>query len=80
MVMYRDFAFRKARRLGVVGEVWNEDDGIVSLVGEGEEEKLLLFIEQLQKGSFLSRVERVDVVWKAPTGEFTDFHIRYKNL
>ncbi|OGZ07049.1 MAG: hypothetical protein A3D65_00125 [Candidatus Lloydbacteria bacterium RIFCSPHIGHO2_02_FULL_50_13] len=78
MVMYRDFAARKACTLGVVGEVWNEDDGTVSLVGEGEEEKLAALVAELKIGSFLSHVERVDVSWKEPTGEFTDFVIRYR--
>lgn len=77
MVMYRDFAFRKARRLGVVGYVENQDDGTVALVGEGEEEKLLALIEELKKGSLLSRVEHVFVVWEEPTGEFNSFTIRY---
>ncbi|MDO8520534.1 MAG: acylphosphatase [bacterium] len=80
MVMYRDFAARKARALGVVGEVKNEDDSTVSLVGEGEEEKLLAFVDELKKGSFLSHVERVDVGWKESMGEFKDFHIKYENL
>lgn len=77
MVMYRDFAFRKARRLGVVGYVENKNDGTVGVVGEGEEEKLLTFIEELKKGSLLSHVLRVDVLWKESTGEFADFTIRY---
>ncbi len=80
MVMYRDFATRKARALGVTGEVWNENDGTVSLVGEGEESDLRLLEGELKKGSFLSHVERVDTAWKEPTGEFKDFHIKYKNL
>ena len=75
MMMYRDFAFRKARGLGVVGYVENKDDGTVSLIGEGEEDKLLLFIGELRKGSLLSRVDRADVEWKEPTGEFKSFSI-----
>ena len=78
--MYRDFAVRKARGLGVVGEVKNKEDSTVFLVGEGEEEKLLALIGELKKGSFLSRVERVDALWKEPTGEFKDFHVGYENL
>jgi acylphosphatase len=75
--MYRDFATRKARNLGIVGEVENKADGTVALVGEGEEEQLLALIEKLKKGPLLARVERVDVDWKEPTGEFRYFHIRY---
>ena len=79
MVMYRDFATRKARSLGVFGEVWNEDDGAVSLVGEGDENKLLAFIDELKKGSLFSHVSRVDVLWKEPTGEFKDFTLHYQS-
>ncbi|MEK7118368.1 MAG: acylphosphatase, partial [Patescibacteria group bacterium] len=53
LVMYRDFVVRKARGLGVVGEVENKEDGTVFLVGEGEGEKLLAFVEELKKGPFL---------------------------
>jgi len=77
MVMYRDFAMRKARRLGVVGIVENKKDGSVFLIGEGDEEKLIKLIEELKKGSLLSRAERVDVGWKESTGEFADFTIQY---
>ncbi len=79
MVMYRDFATRRARSFGVTGEVWNNDDGTVSLIGEGEERELRLLEGELKKGSFLSHVERVDTAWKEPTGEFTDFVIRYRS-
>ena len=77
MVMYRDFATRKARNLGIVGEVQNKADKTVALVGEGEEEKLLALIERLKQGSLLSRVDRVEVVWTPPTGEFKKFTLRY---
>ncbi|MDP2630792.1 MAG: acylphosphatase [Candidatus Uhrbacteria bacterium] len=77
MVMYRDFATRKARALGIEGVVWNENDGTVSLVGEGEEQKLLLLVAKLQKGPFLSHVLQVAVAWKESTGEFNEFNIIY---
>jgi len=80
VVMYRDFAVRRACSLGVVGEVWNEDDGTVSLVGEGEEEQLRAFEGELKKGSLLSHVERVDIARKEATGEFKDFRIKYEDL
>lgn len=78
MVMYRDFATRKARSLKIVGEVWNEDDGTVALVGEGEEQKLLLLIEELKKGPLFARVDRIETAWKDATGEFSGFGIRYQ--
>ena len=77
LVMFRDFATRKAHNLGIVGEVENKVDGTVALIGEGEEEKLLALIEKLKKGPLLARVEHIDVDWKEPTGAFQDFTIRY---
>jgi len=77
LVMYRDFATRKARKLGIVGEVENQQDGTVVVIGEGEEEALQAFSTLLRQGSLLSHVERVDVVWKEATGAFQYFKIRY---
>lgn len=77
MVMYRDFATRKARALGLVGTVKNMDDGTVFVVAEGEESELMLFIEKLKTGPLLASVEHVDVAWKDASEEFSDFHIVY---
>ena len=40
LVMYRDFAWRKAHGLGLKGEVQNLKDGTVRVVAEGPEEVL----------------------------------------
>ncbi len=77
MVMFRDFAMRSARGLGVFGNAHNESDGTVTVIAEGEEAALLVYIEELKKGSLLSRVDHVDVEWMLPTGEFSRFDIRY---
>ncbi len=78
LVMYRDFATRKAKSLGIVGSVRNMDDGKVFVIAEGEEEMLTTYIKKLQKGSVLSHVEQVTVVWSEPQGVFTNFTIVYK--
>ena len=77
MVMYRDFTARNARALGLFGTVKNTDEGSVFVVAEGEESVLLLFIEKLKQGSLLAHVEKADVLWKEPSGEFSDFRIVY---
>lgn len=77
MVMYRDFAQRNARTRDVVGTVKNLPDKTVEVVAQGEETKLLSYIERLRKGSFLSRVEKVDVEWREPSHEFQGFSIVY---
>lgn len=75
MVMYRDFAQRKARGLGIVGTVQNMIDGSVAVVAEGEEEILKKYITLLYKGSIFAKVEDVEIKWMEATGEFHDFHI-----
>jgi acylphosphatase len=77
MVMYRDFATRAARRLGLTGNVHNEVNGTVTVVAEGEEAELLTYIGDLQKGSLFSAVENVHVRWEDASEEFTDFTIRF---
>lgn len=72
MVMYRDYATRKARSLGLVGYVRNLTDGSVEIFAEGTKEALETYVEKLHRGSILSRVERVDVAWDARVPE--DMH------
>jgi acylphosphatase len=79
MVMYRDFAQRKAKRLGVVGTVENLEDGTVRVIAEGEEESLLVFMEHLKEGSTFSKVKNVSVEWIPIFGLFIKiFSIEFK--
>lgn len=77
MVMFRDFATRRARRLGLAGTVQNLPDGSVRVIAQGTEDKLIKFIELLKKGSILSKVEKVQVVWRKPDAGFDGFKIIY---
>ncbi|MBI4120903.1 MAG: acylphosphatase [Parcubacteria group bacterium] len=77
LVMFRDFVQRKSRTLFISGFVHNEDDGSVYIVAQGTEENLKKLIEHLHKGSFLSRVDGVSVVWREPTEAFSGFTIAY---
>ena len=77
MVMYRDFAQRKAAGLKLRGEVQNLSDGTVRVVAEGPRIKLEQYLVKLHKGSLLARVESVEHVWLPATGEFTRFDIVY---
>ncbi len=76
MVMYRDFAQRKARALGLSGEVQNMPDGSVRVIVEGEKKDITEFMELLKKGPVLARVDDVLVEWVEPTGAFSGFSIR----
>lgn len=77
MVMFRDFAQRKARGLKITGTVQNLNDGSVRVVAQGEEDILKKYIEYLNKGSMLSNVENVSVSWREPKEKFTQFKIIY---
>lgn len=59
-VGYRYFALRAAERLGVTGFVRNLSDGRVEVVGEGPEEVLAEFEEQLRQGPAFAGVESID--------------------
>ncbi len=77
MVMYRDFAQRKARSIGVVGTVTNLPNGTVEVIAQGTPDQLKSFIEKLHEGSILSRVEDVAVDWRSSRKHFDDFVIVY---
>lgn len=75
LVMYRDFACRKAKSWGLVGTVENLRSGSVYVVAEGEEEALSEYLKELRKGPLFARVTNVAAKWLEPTKEFKDFII-----
>jgi acylphosphatase len=77
MVMYRDFAQRKARRLNIAGTVKNLPDKTVEIFAQGEEKDLEKYVKKLNRGSILSRVKGVEVEWKEPSSAFEGFNIIY---
>jgi len=77
LVMYRDFARRKARGLGLVGFVENRHDGSVIIVTQGPAEKLKKYVTHLNKGPFLSKVESVSVTSRPVSESYLDFSIHY---
>lgn len=77
MVMYRDFAQRKARGLKLAGTVQNKDDGTVHVIAEGPRAKLDLYLKKLEGGPLLARVDAVDPEWLPATGEHDGFQILY---
>lgn len=73
-VFFRDSARRKAEELNLVGWVRNEPDGTVRIVAEGGEENLKKLIEWCRaSGAEYSEVEKVDIDWREPTGQFSLF-------
>ena len=76
-VGYRDYARRRAALLGLAGWVMNLRDGRVRVRAEGPRVVIDELVRALEKGPPLSRVERVEVRWTAPTGRFVGFDVRF---
>jgi acylphosphatase len=77
-VGYRYFTVYQAQRIGgITGYVRNLRNGNVEVVAEGEREKLELLLTYLRKGPTGAHVTDVEVFWEQPTGEFTNFGIRW---
>jgi len=77
MVMYRDFAQRKAKRLNLKGTVENLSNGTVRVIAEGPRDTLETYVTRLKGGPLLARVERVTPQWLPATGAFRGFDIIY---
>lgn len=77
MVLFRDFAQRTAKKLGLFGFVKNMDDGSVCTVVEGDEKLLNQFLSAMKRGSIFSKVTEVNEKWGEAKGEFEGFKIKY---
>jgi len=76
-VFFRDSTRRKAEALNVVGWVRNEPDGTVQIVAEGGEKDLEELIGWCRRGEVVySKVEKVEVDWQEPTGQFSNFLVK----
>ena len=78
-VGFRAFVQREALARGLSGTVHNRyfPRAQVEVVAEGPEDALRQLLDVLKIGPRLANVERVDVDWEPPTGEFTSFQIGY---
>ncbi len=76
-VGYRNYAQRRAERLGLAGYVMNLKDGRVRARAEGPRGVIEEFVRELEKGPPLSQVISVTVRWLPPSGRFAAFRIRY---
>lgn len=77
MVMYRDFAQRKARRLKLKGTVENLSNGTVRVIAEGPRNVLEEYVSRLKKGPLLANVKEVTPLWLPATSGFRGFDIVY---
>ncbi|MAZ56346.1 acylphosphatase [bacterium] len=78
MVAYRAYAQDSATYLGIAGWVRNLPDGRVEVQAQGDREVLKEFIEYLNEGSLLSKVESIEVDWGTAGEIYSDFSIKYE--
>jgi acylphosphatase len=76
-VGFRFFVIEQAAALGLSGYARNLSNGeTVEVVAEGPMPSLEALLAKLRHGPPLARVDRVDVSWAAPTGEYHGFRVR----
>jgi acylphosphatase len=76
-VYFRANCQQKAMELGLVGFVRNRQDGTVEAVFEGERSLIEECIEWNATRQPRATVDRADVAWETPTGEFSEFEVRH---
>ncbi|MEM5814910.1 MAG: tRNA pseudouridine(55) synthase TruB [Candidatus Aenigmatarchaeota archaeon] len=75
-VGYRYFVKEKAQNLYIFGYVKNLEDGTVEVLAQGREENLQKLIEELKKGPYLAKVEKIDIIFRKPLEIFRNFEIK----
>jgi len=75
-VGFRYAAEALAQKMGIVGWVSNLRDGKVELLAEGDEADLKDLLKRLSE-DMAGYVKDTDISWEEPTGEFSDFGIRF---
>jgi len=76
-VGYRAFTRNKAKLLGLKGFVRNLPDGRVEVYAEGDEEKLIRFLNYLKEGPFFAKVTDIEYQFLEPRGNYEDFVVLY---
>lgn len=76
-VYFRANCQRKATELALVGYVRNRRDGTVEAVFEGDQPAIEACIEWNATRQPHATVDRADVTWENPRGEFTGFEVRH---
>jgi len=76
-VSFRYYTIQQARSLDVVGWVRNRWDGSVEVVAEGHREAVNHLLAWLREGPPSAQVNRVDVQWEKPSGEYSRFEVQF---
>jgi len=75
-VSFRYYTTLRAVDSGIVGWVQNLPDGTIEVTAEGTRQQLDSFADFLRQGPSGARVSSVDMDWRLPTEDFSDFVIR----
>ena len=76
-VWFRARTREEAEKLGLSGSVWNNPDGSVGIVVEGEEELLQKFLVWCRRGPSMALVTDLICDWQESWGEYEGFNISY---
>jgi acylphosphatase len=76
-VNFRWYTQQKAQELGLTGWVRNLWDGRVEAIFEGETGAVQRGVGWCHVGAPSARVDRVEVTYEQPTGEFSRFRVTY---
>lgn len=74
-VAYRTYAQEAATNLGLVGYVKNMSDGTVAVVAQGMPDVLKEFVEYLNEGSLLAKVQSVSIDWRSVSATYNEFSL-----
>ena len=74
-VFFRADVREIAESLSIKGWVRNTPDGRVEIIAEGGQRELRDLAKWCSKGSHRAHVEKADIMWEKPTGEFENFSI-----
>jgi acylphosphatase len=74
-VWYRASAKDQALSLGLKGKVWNEPDGAVGVLVQGDDDQIKRFIEWCKEGPMLAEVNEVIVNEQVMHEIFPSFEI-----
>jgi acylphosphatase len=76
-VRYRTYVQESATELDLVGYVKNLTDGTVEVVAQGLPDTLKEFVEYLNEGSLLAKVESVSIDWRSARKTYQEFSVLY---
>ena len=74
-VFFRRATQFHARLAGLTGLARNEEDGSVTIIAEGETEKLKQLLAWCKNGPPFADVTGIETAWQDATGEFKRFEV-----